>query len=73
MIASLLERGADINLRDKDGKTALEVAQSNGHMRCVVELQQAAPPLSSAQKESRRQRLWYTVEEEKRKSCCFCD
>ncbi len=59
MIPVLLEHGAETSLRDKDGLTPKELAEKNGHLRCVLELQNAHPPLNAAEKEARRQKLWY--------------
>ena len=36
----LLEGGADLTLRDKDGKTALDIARSQGHSEVVALLSQ---------------------------------
>jgi hypothetical protein len=59
LIAPLLQRGADLTLRDKSGKTPQELADANGHLRCVLELQTAPVAVTPAEKEARRQRLWY--------------
>eukprot|EP00731_Ephydatia_muelleri_P014725 Em0008g445a len=37
-VVALLERGADINTRDKDGQTALHISSKNGHTDTVVAL-----------------------------------
>jgi ankyrin repeat protein len=40
-VALLIERGADINLKDYEGYTALRYARANGHTRVVEQLRAA--------------------------------
>lgn len=38
LIKPLIENGADTNLKDSRGRTALMLASSNGHTRCIESL-----------------------------------
>jgi ankyrin repeat protein len=42
MVEKLLELGAKPDLKDAGGKTALDLANSAGHMACVAVLEQHA-------------------------------
>lgn len=41
-ILTLLEHDVDLTLRDTNGMTAIDLAEKNGHLKCVMVLKEAA-------------------------------